>query len=52
MKRILFLKMSLLQRLKWIDLAPSEEVLTPVMRGMTLTPEETLTAGEEASLLL
>jgi hypothetical protein len=50
-KRISFQEMSSLQRLplrKWIDLAPSEEV--PVMRGMILTPEETLTSGEEASL--
>jgi hypothetical protein len=37
---------------KWIDLAQSEEVLTPVMKGMPLAPMEAVTAAEKASLLL
>jgi hypothetical protein len=34
-----------------VDPAPWEEALTSVMNGMTLAPEESLTAAEEASLL-
>jgi hypothetical protein len=53
--RILFLEKSWQQGVwlcKWIDLTPSEEALTPATKGKTLAPEETLTAAEEASLLL
>jgi hypothetical protein len=32
-----------------MDLVPSEEALTPVAKVMTLAPEGTLTAAEEAS---
>jgi hypothetical protein len=39
------------ETMKWIALVPSDESLTPVMKGMTLAPEESVAAAEESLLL-